>query len=59
MQASNPNSDSKTIWIGDIEAWMDENYLNSLFASTGAVVGSKIIRDRNTGLPAGLKKDII
>lgn len=53
MQASNPNSDSKTIWIGDIEAWMDENYLNSLFASTGAVVGSKIIRDRNTGLPAG------
>ena len=49
-------NDSKTIWVGDIESWMDENYINTLFSATGAVVGSKIIRDRNTGLPSGLKK---
>lgn len=33
---SNPNlQDSKTLWIGDIDSWMDEAYLASVFASTG------------------------
>jgi hypothetical protein len=22
---------AKTLWIGDIEQWMDENYISSLF----------------------------
>jgi hypothetical protein len=22
---------AKTLWIGDIEPWMDENYISSLF----------------------------
>ena len=22
---------AKTLWIGDVESWMDENYISSLF----------------------------
>jgi RNA recognition motif-containing protein len=43
----------KTLWIGDIEQWMDENYINSLLAHTGGVVSVKIIRDKVTQIPAG------
>ncbi|KAG7020557.1 Polyadenylate-binding protein RBP47 [Cucurbita argyrosperma subsp. argyrosperma] len=28
-------SENKTIWVGDLQHWMDENYLHSCFASTG------------------------
>lgn len=28
---------AKTLWIGDIEPWMDENYIASLF--TGVSIG--------------------
>jgi len=57
--------ESKTLWIGDIEHWMDESYIGGLFAGTGnnlfvkkyyylgAVTSVKLIRDKNTGLPAG------
>jgi hypothetical protein len=27
---------AKTLWIGDIEPWMDENYITSLFQGVGA-----------------------
>ena len=27
---------AKTLWIGDIEPWMDENYISSLFQGVGA-----------------------
>lgn len=46
-------SESRTLWIGDVESWMDESYIASLFNSTGAVQSVKVIRDKNTGLPAG------
>lgn len=29
----------RTLWIGDLQYWMDENYLASCFASTGEVHG--------------------
>jgi RNA recognition motif-containing protein len=45
-------ADAKTLWIGDIESWMDEAYIGSLFAGS-SVQNVKVIRDRNTGLPAG------
>jgi len=59
--------ESKTLWIGDIDHWMDESYIASLFAGSGnkiltfsplnnilgAVNSVKVIRDKNTGLPAG------
>lgn len=27
----------RTLWIGDLQYWVDENYLNSCFAHTGEV----------------------
>lgn len=29
--------DNKTIWIGDLRHWMDEDYLHSCFSHTGEV----------------------
>jgi len=45
--------ESKTLWIGDIDTWMDESYIGSLFAGAGSVVSVKMIRDKNSGLPSG------
>ena len=28
-------ADSRTLWMGDIEHWMDENYISSLYSSVG------------------------
>lgn len=39
--------------MGDIEHWMDENYISSLYNHTGGLASVKVIRDKNTGLPAG------
>lgn len=47
------HQDSKTLWIGDIESWMDEKYITNLFCQIGAVVNVKIIRDKNSGAPMG------
>jgi hypothetical protein len=45
-------SDSKTLWVGDIENWMNEDYLTRLFSKTGAtVLNVKIIKDKASGLP--------
>lgn len=47
-------SDSKTLWVGDIENWMNEDYLNRLFSKTGAtVLNVKIIKDKVSGSPLG------
>ncbi|XP_021818088.1 polyadenylate-binding protein RBP47B'-like isoform X2 [Prunus avium] len=39
----------RTLWIGDLQYWVDENYLNSCFAHTGEVISIKIIRNKITG----------
>lgn len=41
------------LWMGDIDSWMDENFIFSLFAHTGEVVNVKIIRDRQSGQSHG------
>ncbi|XP_024029389.1 polyadenylate-binding protein RBP47B' [Morus notabilis] len=43
----------RTLWIGDLQFWVDENYLNSCFSHTGEVVSIKIIRNKITGQPEG------
>ncbi|PKA49846.1 Polyadenylate-binding protein RBP47B' [Apostasia shenzhenica] len=50
-----PNSieDIRTLWIGDLQYWVDDSYLHSCFAHTGEVVSIKIIRNKITGLPEG------
>ncbi|KAI9128329.1 hypothetical protein K1719_001322 [Acacia pycnantha] len=47
------NDEIKTIWLGDLHHWMDENYLNSCFAHTGEVYSVKVIRNKQTGQSEG------
>lgn len=37
-QGQGSSAENKTIWIGDLHHWMDENYLHRCFASTGEVL---------------------
>lgn len=43
----------RTLWIGDLQYWVDESYLSQCFAHTGDVVSIKIIRNKMTGQPEG------
>ncbi|XP_078156851.1 polyadenylate-binding protein RBP47-like [Carex rostrata] len=45
--------DNKTIWVGDLHYWMDENYLASCFLHTGDVHSIKVIRNKMTGNSEG------
>ncbi|XP_027330799.1 polyadenylate-binding protein RBP47C-like [Abrus precatorius] len=47
------SGENKTIWIGDLHHWMDENYLHRCFASTGEISSIKVIRNKQTGLSEG------
>ncbi|KAJ3282479.1 hypothetical protein HK104_010873 [Borealophlyctis nickersoniae] len=42
-----------TLWMGDLEPWMDEPYIKQLWYSLGETVNVKMIRDRATGGNAG------
>ena len=45
---------SRSLWLGEIENWMDENYISSNFLIYGYKVKSvKIIRDKNTKAAVG------
>ncbi|KAF7119423.1 hypothetical protein RHSIM_Rhsim13G0222000 [Rhododendron simsii] len=43
----------RTLWIGDLQYWVDDAYLHSCFSHTGEVVSIKIIRNKITGQPEG------
>nr|AGV54456.1 RNA-binding post-transcriptional regulator csx1-like protein [Phaseolus vulgaris] len=43
----------RTLWIGDLQYWMDENYLYTCFASTGEVTSVKVIRNKQTSQSEG------
>ncbi|CAO2823659.1 unnamed protein product [Amaranthus hypochondriacus] len=43
----------RTLWIGDLQYWMDENYIHTCFAPTGELVNVKIIRNKQTGQSEG------
>ncbi|WOL19987.1 hypothetical protein Cni_G28789 [Canna indica] len=45
--------ENKTIWVGDLHYWMDENYLHNCFGHTGEVVSIKVIRNKQTGQSEG------
>ncbi|KAJ3097359.1 hypothetical protein HK100_005379, partial [Physocladia obscura] len=48
------NDASKTtLWMGELEPWMDENYVRQLWNSIGENVTVKMIRDKMTGHSAG------
>ena len=39
----------RTLWVGDLEEWMNEAWMFSTFAHAGSVTEVKIIRHRPTG----------
>lgn len=43
----------RTLWIGDLPYWADENYLRAWFSHTGEVLSIKVIRNKITGAPEG------
>ncbi|KAI3716065.1 hypothetical protein L6452_23126 [Arctium lappa] len=48
-QIQSSSEDNKTIWVGDLQHWMDETYLQTCFAQTGEVSSIKLIRNKQTG----------
>ncbi|MFS7998391.1 putative RNA recognition motif domain, nucleotide-binding alpha-beta plait domain superfamily [Helianthus anomalus] len=48
-QIQGSSEDNKTIWVGDLQHWMDETYLQSCFSQIGEVQSIKIIRNKQTG----------
>ena len=45
--------ETKSLWRGEIEPWMNETQISSLFTHVANTVSVKIIKDKMTGLPAG------
>lgn len=44
----------RSLWIGDLQYWMDENYIFSCFlGAAGEVVSVKVIRNKQTNLSEG------
>ena len=52
-EQSQGSEGSRTLWVGEVETWMDEGYLQQMFLSVGYCVQAKVIRDKVTGLPSG------
>ncbi|XAR72884.1 hypothetical protein NMG60_11019671 [Bertholletia excelsa] len=48
-QIQGSGEENRTIWVGDLQQWMDEAYLNSCFTNTGEVSSVKVIRNKQTG----------
>jgi len=52
VQPAMPSSNeaSKTLWMGEMEPWMDENFIKQIYQTVlGENVQVKVIRDRNSG----------
>lgn len=45
--------ETKSLWMGEIEPWMEESSISALFAHIATPTGVKVIKDKMTGLPAG------
>ncbi|CAH0031370.1 unnamed protein product [Clonostachys rhizophaga] len=47
---ASPDSPKTTLWMGELEPWMDENFIKGVFLSSAAEsVNVKVIRDKNSG----------
>ncbi|KAL6999302.1 Polyadenylate-binding protein rbp45 [Sarracenia purpurea var. burkii] len=47
------SNEVKSLWIGDLQYWMDESYVYNCFAHTGEVTSVKVIRNKQTAQPEG------
>ncbi|KAK1281238.1 Polyadenylate-binding protein RBP45 [Acorus gramineus] len=52
-QATGGTTEIRTLWIGDLQYWMEESYLQQCFAHTGEIVSAKVIRNKQTGQSEG------
>ncbi|XP_050214249.1 polyadenylate-binding protein RBP47-like [Mercurialis annua] len=52
-QNQGSTAENKTVWIGDLHHWMDENYLNNCFGLTSEIASIKVIRNKQSGLSEG------
>lgn len=49
--AFQPDENSKTLYVGNLDQSVNENFLREIFSQSGALVESvKIIRDKNVGV---------
>lgn len=48
-----PTEEVKTLWVGDLQFWMDESYIYSCFVHTGEVASVKVIRNKVTSASEG------
>lgn len=49
-------ADSHTLWLGDIETWMDEPFIAKVFGQLGyggTLTSIKIIKDKGSDQPSG------
>ncbi|GJU27844.1 Myb-like domain, Myb/SANT-like DNA-binding domain protein [Tanacetum coccineum] len=45
--------ENSTLWIGDLQEWMDKTYVSICFSTTGDVAAVKFIRNKQSGQPEG------
>eukprot|EP01025_Chloroclados_australasicus_P034089 TRINITY_DN34915_c0_g1_i7.p3 TRINITY_DN34915_c0_g1~~TRINITY_DN34915_c0_g1_i7.p3 ORF type:complete len:145 (+),score=11.37 TRINITY_DN34915_c0_g1_i7:53-436(+) len=43
----------RTLWIGDLQYWMDESYIYNLFSGSCKLESVKVIRNKTTQTPEG------
>lgn len=48
-----PGAEARTLWMGDLAYWMDENFLYNLFVASGELQSVKVIRNKVTGASEG------
>ncbi|CAO3685162.1 unnamed protein product [Rhizopus stolonifer] len=47
------SDENTTLWMGDLEPWMDEEYIQSMWSSLAKTVTVKVIKDKTTGFCVG------
>lgn len=50
---STPSEGKTTLWMGELEPWIDENFVRNLWFQMGEQVSVKMIRDKFSGSNAG------
>ena len=50
---SSPSGTVKSLYVGNLSHYVTEDALREIFSTLGKVAECKVIKDKNTGLPAG------
>lgn len=53
LSVPSSKENQRTLWIGDLAPWMDEEFLYSIFGLTNQLVSVKVIRNKTTGISEG------